>query len=485
MRAFDKLIFTAQQLTQILQATLFKTSTRSISGLSTDSRTAQKNNVFLALRGERVDGHKYIDDAIARGCSCIISEEVILPREDVSVIVVKNTLYALGTLAHWYCMQNPARIIAITGSVGKTTTKQYVWSVLSARYETLKTEGNYNNEIGVPLTLFELEEKHQWAVLEMGMNHKGEMERLSKIACPDIALITNIGSSHIENLGSRDAICDAKLEIMEGMPKGAPLIINADEPLLMAKAHEMRAHGVRPITVSMEDPITDYFISDIAVTPQGCSFSLLNSHTGIHYRDIHILQTGAHNVLNAAMAWVVGELCGMQEADIRRGLLRFENTGMRQNIYEYNGMYLIEDCYNASPESMEAALKVLGDIGHNQGGKAIAVLGDMLELGPFTRSLHERVGKAVTENHTDLLFTFGKFASHIAQGSIRYGMQSAAVYRNPDLTDPQTTAQQLAKLCHPGDTILFKASRAVRMERVIDQFKQIFVQPTAPSKQKP
>ena len=274
MRAFDKLIFTAQQLTQILQATLFKASTRPISGLSTDSRTAQPNNVFLALRGERVDGHKYIDDAIARGCSCIISEEVILPREDVSVIVVKNTLYALGALAHWYCMQNPARIIAITGSVGKTTTKQYVWAVLSARYETLKTEGNYNNEIGVPLTLFELEEKHQWAVLEMGMNHKGEVERLSKIACPDIALITNIGSSHIENLGSRDAICDAKLEIMEGMPKGAPLIINADEPLLMAKAHEMRAHGVRPITVSMEDPITDYFISDIAVTPQGCSFSL-------------------------------------------------------------------------------------------------------------------------------------------------------------------------------------------------------------------
>lgn len=473
MPAFDHITFHAQELTEIVSGMLFRSSDRPISGLCTDSRTVQPDNIFIALRGENMDGHKFIDNAVENGCSCVITEQVLLPAGDVSVIVVKNTLYALGAIAAWYRQQMQTKVVAVTGSVGKTTTKQYVWSVLRQRYQTLKTEGNYNNEIGVPLTLLGLTEKTELSVLEMGMNHKGEMSRLSAIARPDIAMITNIGTSHIENLGSRNGICDAKLEITDGMPLGAPLILNADEELLMAKAHEIKARGVVPVTVSKEDPISDYFISDISVTSSGGAFSLTRAKDGTVYRDIQIAQPGEHNILNAAMAWVVGELCHMTPEEIRRGLLSFENTGMRQNIYELSGYCIIEDCYNASPESMEASLKVLHAVAAERGARAVAVLGDMLELGSFTRSLHERVGKAVTENDVQLLLTFGRLGTHIAQGSLHYGLRPEQVYENADLTEPQATAQTLLSLCRPGDVILFKASRAVRMERVIEAFRDL------------
>lgn len=287
--------------------------------------------------------------------------------------------------------------MGVTGSTGKTTTKEFIYSVLSAQGITHKTEGNFNNEIGLPLTMLKMKPDSKYLVLEMGMSQKGEIDYLTRLAGPDLAVITNIGDSHIENLGSRQAIRDAKLEICAGLRPGGKLILNGDEPLL--------AGIENGVYVAAGNQNADYVISDIISHGSCTTFCI--THGGKTVTDLTIPSIGDHNVFDASLAYAVGAEMGFSEQTIRKGLLNFKNTGMRQNIYKMGDVTVIEDCYNASPSSMSASLSVLSMIAQREGGRSIAVLGDMRELGDFSRALHEEVGAKVAEYHIDKLYTFG------------------------------------------------------------------------------
>ncbi|MBO5648535.1 MAG: UDP-N-acetylmuramoyl-tripeptide--D-alanyl-D-alanine ligase [Clostridia bacterium] len=474
---FDEIGFTAAEIAAITGGTVMCDSSRIHRGLVTDSRIAVPGNIFLALRGEHADGHNFIGSAVRNGADCIIAERVAeeamraIP-EGCAVILVPNTLYALGALGRYHMKRTDPKIIAVTGSVGKTTTKQMIHAVLSAAIPTMRTEGNYNNEIGLPLTLMQIKPTDRIAVLEAGMSYAGELARLSHICTPDTVVITNIGTSHIENLGSREGIRDAKLEMLDGMKPGGTVILNGDEPLLTEKKDEIAARGLFPTFIAKENPHADYLAENIRMTAHDCTFDMKRTRDGACVRDLHIPVTGAHNVSNAMAAYLCGAAFGMTEQDIRRGLDSFENTGMRQRILEHNGITIIEDCYNASQESMEAALRVLHTLSAEptRSGRSIAVLGDMKELGAYAPRLHRQVGRFLAELGITYLVTVGPEAAEIAAGAVIGGMPKACITVCTEASDADipTIASTLSALLHTGDTVLFKASRAMALERIVD-----------------
>ena len=469
---FDTLSFSAQALAAIVGGTLLSSSDKALRGLVSDSRIVEDGNIFLALRGERTDGHNYIMSAAERGAGCLIVEEIEkealekLP-EHCAVIIVANTLYALGAMAKWYLATVSARVLAITGSVGKTTTKQMIYAVLSASFRAMRTEGNYNNEIGLPLTVMQIQKSDEIAVLEAGMSFQNELYRLSHICTPELAVITNIGSSHIENLGSREGIRDAKLEILSGMKKGGTVILSGDEPLLFEKRDAIADKGLKAVYFAKNNQEANALIENIRLGTSASQFDLYIKDRDIRICDIHVPTPGEHNVYNAAAAYLCGIHFGMDEASMQRGLDTFENTGARQNVRRCGDITLIEDCYNASPESMRASVNVLTELARANCGRAIAVLGDMRELGSFSASLHTEVGHHVSDKGVSLLFTFGKEAYEIARGAIAAGMKEENVYSICNTDDIDALAAAIKARLLPNDTLLFKASRAVALERVI------------------
>jgi UDP-N-acetylmuramoyl-tripeptide--D-alanyl-D-alanine ligase len=419
--------------------------------LSTDTRDIGDDSLFIAIKGERVDGHDFIGTAIENGAACVLCEKSTVENidfENTDAVIVNNTLDALAAIAKWHKNKTDPLTIAVTGSVGKTTTREFIYAVLSEKYSTLKTEGNLNTEIGLPKTLLMLKPEHNAAVLELGMSGRGEIEHLSKCAEPDIAVITNIGVSHIEYLGSRENIRDAKMEITQGLKSGGKLVLNGDEPLL--------ANIDGAVYVSMND------ISDIRECD---TYTLFNIG---EVTDLMIPVIGKHNILDAAFAYKVGKILDLADDEIRRGLAKFHNTGMRQNIYDLNGYKVIEDCYNAAPESMEAAISVLNSF--KTSGKKIAILGEMRELGNLSTELHTRVGKAVSEANVDILITFGTAAIEIANGAVHNGFKGEA-HTFIDLTDVKPIGEMIKNMLSKGDIILFKASRAIQLERIINYLK--------------
>jgi len=449
-----------------------------LKAISSDSRKIPNDAVFAAVRGENFDGNDFVNAAFENGAEAALCERCPdAPKGD--VIVVENTLAALGKMGRAVRRDIDPLTVAVTGSVGKTTTKEFIHAVLSQKYNTHKTEGNLNTEIGLPFTLFGLTHAHNALVVELGMDHAGEIERLSKIAEPDIAVITNIGHSHIENLGSREGIRDAKLEIIKGLREGGKLVLNGDEPLLA---------GIEgAIYVGCENPNCDVLIEDIIETEEGSIFNLVLGRTygynmrsvagSRHVDNIEIRTHGKHNVFNAAIAYAVGELAGLSSDEIRAGLLNFKNTGMRQNIYEIkNGVTVIEDCYNASPESMEASLSVLSKVTagkrkENKKARAVAVLGRMLELGDYSLEGHKRAGRAAARNKADILVVFGNGAEGIIEGAKEEGFDEKNIYFFPDINDPKAPAEKLREILREGDTVLFKASNIIRLARVIELVK--------------
>ncbi len=430
-------------------------------GISIDSRTAETGDVFIALRGENFDGHRFIASAANKGCVMAVVEYVpdgcTLP-----CIVVDNTKDALGYIARDYKRLFSTVTVAVTGSVGKTTTKQFIYSVLNTKYKTNVTKGNFNNEIGLPLTLFGLSCEHEAQILEMGMNHKGEIAYLSRLAEPNIAVITNIGSSHLENLGSREGIRDAKMEIVEGMSRGGALILNADEPLLA----DVSADGICKIYVGIENENAAYRAQNIRTEADHTLFDIRLPNREV-LSDIRINVIGKHNAYNALAASVCGLLLGIPEEKIRAGLLAFVPADMRGIITEKDGITVIEDCYNASPESMRAGLDMLCHIAKNKNLRPVAVLGDMRELGEASADAHTGVGKSAAEYRIAKLITFGKDAEKIADGAAANGMSpdDITVIRNTD--DIEAAVNILKTVLQTGDAVLFKASRAVAVERLI------------------
>ena len=431
----------------------------------TDSREADNTSMFVAIRGERVDGHSYISNVVKAGCRCVIAERIPLDVKGIAVIVVQDSIRAIRDIAQYIKSQVDIKTVAVTGSVGKTTTKEFLSAVLDRKFNLYKTEGNFNSTIGMPMSMLELSQRNDAAVFEMGMSGLGEIEFMSEAAQPDIAVITNIGSSHLEMLGSRENICRAKMEITAGLKDGGTLFLNGDEPLL--QGHESERYNVRYFGMKNEE--CDYFASNIRNTETGLVFDM-RTPAG-EYKDIEINLAGSHNVYNAMVAFSVGIRMDMSEEAIREGLLSYRAAKMRQNIYNVGGITVIEDCYNASPESMNAAINVLGDTAKVKGGRMIALLGDMRELGTTTATLHAGVGSYLAQKKADYLFTYGELSSqNLADGAVKNGMDENHIFRSP-VTDAEAVGQKLLSVLKEGDVLLVKASRGLAAENVLNYVK--------------
>ncbi|MBR6808542.1 MAG: UDP-N-acetylmuramoyl-tripeptide--D-alanyl-D-alanine ligase [Clostridia bacterium] len=441
-----------------------------ITSVTTSSGEAVDGALFCAIRGTRVDGADFIPDAVSRGAVCAMSvsvPETIKSCGDFAVIVVDDVIAALGRFAEWYRDLSRATFVAITGSVGKTTTKEFVASVAGVKFKTHKTQGNYNNELGLPLTLLGLSEEDEVSVIELGMSDLGEIEYMSKIVKPDIAIVTNIGTSHLATLGTRENICKAKLEIASGLKDDGILLINADEPLLFEKRDEIPKNvGM----MSIYNRNGDYRALNIRVGVDGITFDMIYDNKAITNIEIPIL--GKHNVYNALTAYAVGTLLGMSDEEIRRGLLNFVGAEMRQRIYEIGDLTVIDDCYNASPESMRAALDVLASFSSRQGKRPLALLGDMLELGDYSRLMHDQLGQYAAQSKVSKLFCYGMMSDIVAEAAIKKGIRAENVFVCLDTRDPQTMADMIFQSLEAGDVLLVKASRAIHAEKVIECLKK-------------
>ena len=436
--------------------------------ICTDSRESAAGALFIALGGERVDGHDYIGAALSAGGGCVLCERIPeqITDQRCAAVVVDDSIKAVGELAKAYDRSINHKKIAVTGSVGKTTTKEFIAAVMTEKYRVHKTEGNYNSNIGLPLSILSMKDDTEVSVLEMGMSDLGEIDYLSRLAEPDIAVITNIGSSHIGHLGSRENICRAKLEIVNGLKSGGVLIVNGDEPMLEG----YKKDGITVLRVALRNDNAEYRAINVRMC-DGCTvFDIVTPICFV--KDVTIPVLGEHNVMAALFAFAVGQRSGLEVSQILSGLCNFKQVGMRQNIYDIAGIKIIEDCYNASPESMKAAFAVQKSIASEiEGSRMIALLGDMYELGEESGRFHEQVGSDYATAGGELLFTFGESAEGIATGAILHGMLTENVYRNADINNPMLSGEMLLHSLRAGDVLLVKASRGAAAERVIDYIK--------------
>lgn len=438
-----------------------------IESVSTDSRRIGRNCLFIPLAGDRFDGHDFIDMAIANGAAAVLSHRAGV-RYSVPSIEVADTRQALLNLAGGYRAEMPARVVGVTGSVGKTTTKEMVAAVLGQHCETLKTEGNLNNEVGMPLTVLRIEKSTRAAVLEMGMNHFGELSRMTAAARPDIAVITNIGTSHIEFLGSREGICRAKLEILEGLRPGGVAVLCGDEPLLWEKRGAL---ACETIYYGIDNPECDVIAEEIVNEGEVVRFEIRN-HKLWDCRQLpvgervraHLCVAGRHNVRNALAAAAVALRFGEEPCDIVAGLGAYRPDGLRQNTYEKDGFTIFADCYNASPDAVEAALQALSEI--RVRGRRIAVLGGMLELGSYQEEGHRRAGRAAAK-YADGLYLYGAGSEYTRAGALEAGMEETKIH---SFRTHEALAQALKADAQPGDALLFKGSRGMQMEKALGLF---------------
>ena len=424
--------------------------------VTTDSREVCPGCIFVAFPGERFDGHDFAAKALEEGAAYVVLNHPVegVPAE--RVVISPDSYHAMMVMGANYRSQFHPKVVGVTGSVGKTTTKQMTYAAIAGFGNTIKTEGNQNNELGLPRTMFRIGKETQYAVVEMGMSHAGEIERLSKCARPDVGIITCIGVSHIGNLGSQENICKAKLEICAGLPEGAPLVLNGDDPFLR-KA--VLPDHVRPVWFSLGDENADVCALSIQQDEKGMSFVLEDHEEGTFL--VKIPAMGRHNVANALAAYCAATRLGLDARRVIAGLADFEQTGMRQKVVHARGVDVIEDCYNANPDSMKAALAMFREYPCK---RRFALLGDMLELGDISRAAHEEVGRQAVENKVDYLVTYGEQAKRIAVVAAAKGLPTlhADTYAQ--------AADALLNKMQPGDALLVKASRGMALEKVLEIF---------------
>ncbi len=428
-----------------------------IRSVSTDTRTIQEGALFFALKGERFDGHRFVSAAVELGAVCCVVEEGAKLSGTLPRIVVKDAHKALRDLAEEYRTRFRVPVIGITGSVGKTSTKEMIASVLCQNYRTHMTKGNFNNEIGLPLTVFDLREEDEMMVLEMGMSNFGEISRLTKIGKPDTAVITNIGLSHIEHLGSREGIRRAKFEIMEGLQMDGTVILNGDDDLLWDARGEIE---FETLYFGIHNKSCDLCVSEIRSFSDGSEFSCKIDG---EMQKFSIGVPGEHHVYNALAAILVGLKYNIGIGDIKAGIRKFAPSGLRQTLIEYPDYKVIRDCYNASPASMKSGLEVLS-LTECQ-GRRVACLADMLELGEVSQKAHLAVGKLVVRYGVDCLIVVGKEAGLIARGAIEAGMKPENVY---EFENNAACKEQLTRVLKKKDLILVKGSRGMRLEEIAD-----------------
>ncbi len=425
---------------------------RPVTSVQTDSRVKAPGSLFVPIRGERFDAHDFIHQAIENGASAVLCEREPEKAGGLAVIQVEDTRRALGDLAAFYISSLHPDKVAVTGSVGKTTTKEMLYNVLSRQAQTLKTEGNFNNDIGLPLTVFRLTAEDRFAVLEMGMSHFGEISYLSKIAKPHVGVITNIGHSHIENLGSREGILKAKLEILDGLDPQGTLILNGDDDLLFGRKDMLPCKN---LFFGIENPQCDFLAKSIDAKERAVSFTCDGQDYVIH-------TPGAHNVYNALAAIACGKLYGMEESRIKEGIEAYKPYSMRLDIQENQetGVKVIVDCYNASPDSLRASLGVLSEYHSN---RTIAVLGSVAELGNHRDCLLFDIGKQLKTMGIDVLVTTTDDCFALCDGAIGAGFPEENIYNFNNNSD---TNRFLDDFLRPGDVVLTKGSRIYKLEEV-------------------
>lgn len=423
-----------------------------IKGVSIDSRVINNQNLFIPFKGENVDGHKYVAQALKDGAGAVFyQKDVTLDKNiDGPVIWVENTLKALQQLAKAYLEFVRPQVIAVTGSNGKTTTKDMIESVLKPQFKVKKTQGNYNNEIGLPLTILELDQDTEISILEMGMSGFNEIELLSNLAEPNIAIITNIGESHMQELGSREGIAQAKAEIITGLRSNGVFIYDGDEPLLESHVTKILDADIVSIGKDKDNTLVCQ-IEDIENA--GIVFNI----NGGERFDLPIL--GEHNMKNATIAIAVGKRLGLSHDIIFNNLRKVELTGMRmEQHYTSDNKLVINDAYNASPTSMKAAIDTLSIMK----GRKIIVLGDVLELGPDSQMMHENVGRYLEGKNIDALFTFGAASKFISNTG------KAHVTQAEHYEDKQALITTLQNYVQSEDKILVKGSRGMKLEEVVE-----------------
>lgn len=435
-----------------------------------DTREVTKGDTYIGFKGERFDGNLMYEDALKNGAKiCILQESSVKDQMDVekikteykccTIIVVENTIKALQQIATYKRSLYDIPVVGITGSVGKTSTKDIIASVMAKKYDVLKTQGNYNNQIGMPLTLLGLKE-HSAAVIEMGMNQKGEISNLTKIAKPTVAVITNVGTAHIGNLGSREKILRAKLEILEGLQENGTLVINNDNDLLHEWYESEESKKFNVVTFGIENK-SDVMPYDIVLSENGSTYKI--DFDGETY-NVNISVGGNHFVLNSLCAIAIGRLFNIDMQDILEGISNFELTKRRMQVEKNKeGITIINDCYNANYDSMKAAIEYLGKISAN---KKIAVLGDMLELGEFSKMLHEKVGEEVAKNKIDVLITVGELSKNIASKAQEKGLNKENIFVCEENSEAVKIINKIAK---PGDAILLKASNGLNFQEIFNE----------------
>lgn len=463
-------LFTIEEVLELTGARVLLTGRnglrRRIRRLCTDSREIRSGDLFIALKGERFDGHDFVDAALKKGAvgalialsTGVESRYQQAPRRTLPLLLgVPDPLVAFQQLAAHHRSRFRIPVVAVTGSNGKTTTKEMVAAILAERWRVLKTEGNLNNRIGVPQTLLRLNARHEAAVVEMGVDQKGQTARLAALARPTIGLITNIGPDHLEFFGSMDASAHAKGELLDFLPPEAAAVLNADDPYFDYLASRARC---RVVSFGFS-PGADVRASGLVPGRRGVAFTvtLPGRVRGV---PAVLPAHGRHNVANALAACAVGYLCGLSGMMMARGLARFRPASMRTQVEMVAGIQIINDCYNANPASMKAAIDLLVELG--AGKRTIAVLGDMLELGQASPSLHREVGAHLAQQGVSHLIACGPLSRDIAEGALAAGLASDRIR---ETLDARAAAECLTALLAPGDVVLIKASRGMRLERVL------------------
>lgn len=423
-----------------------------IKNISIDSRTVEKGDMYIAIQGENFDGHIFSKSAVENGAAAVMCHKAV--DCDCPKVIVGDTQKAFLAMASWYREQLGTFIVGLTGSVGKTTTKEMIAAVLASEKKTLKTEGNLNNSIGVPRTLMRLDEDCEAAVVEMGMDGKGQISVLTNCVKPDAAVITNIGVSHMENLGSREGILAAKMEIVEGLKPGGKLFLNSDDPYLMSvqlDTHEIVYFGIN-------NSACKYRAENIESKGAVTEFDICWDGSSQH---IALPAIGKHNVYNALAAFAVGIEHGIDPENAAKGLAGYTPSGMRQRLRTAGGITFIEDCYNASPDSVRAAINTLSSI---EAQRKIAVLGDMLELGSISEEAHRNSGMLAAKKGINAVFTLGERSLATTEKAAEMGVETTG-----NFSSHGELAEKLLDYLRPGDAVLFKASRAMKLEEVINR----------------
>lgn len=464
---------TLANITKVCDGTFFGNTEAledEVTGVVIDSRLVEEGNLFVAIKGERVDGHSFIPAVFEKGAKCVLSEQK-LEQPAGPYILVASCEKALKQLSAFYRRALDIKVVGITGSVGKTSTKEMIASVLTQKYNVHKTEGNYNNEIGLPLTIFKIRDTHEVAVLEMGISDFDEMHRLAEMAHPDVMVITNIGLCHLENLKTRDGILTAKTESFEHLTECGSVVLNGDDDKLCEKTEVngiktvFYGIGKEPKIVEEEGTTKRLAEKDIFATNVeaiGLTGTCASIHTPEGSFEVEIPIAGEHNVYNALAAVGVGRKLGLNNEEMKRGIETVQTIAGRSNLIHKNGMTIIDDCYNANPVSMMASIDVLS----KASGRKVAVLGDMGELGDTEVELHGKVGKHFAGKSIDVLYCTGVLSENIAKAVKECSPQTKVSY----FEEKEALIEALLLDAMAGDTILIKASHFMNFTEIVKAF---------------